>query len=153
VVAGVAVTAVVVTYAVSTAAAATGAVDPLFPPPLLPGVKTVPEGDVAIRINPASLSCTEKGCDSPVTVESVGSLPLHITTIAFDGSGASNFNQTSDCVGKWLGERESCTVKVSFAGTASGTRQTARLVIHQTYPAIPRTSHWKVPDIPHRPST
>jgi hypothetical protein len=55
----------------------------------------------------------------PITLNNEGTGPLSISQISITGTGATDFSQTNDC-GTGVAGGGSCTIKVTFAPTATG---------------------------------
>lgn len=55
----------------------------------------------------------------PITLTNEGTGPLSISQISITGTGATDFSQTNDC-GTGVAGGGSCTIKVTFAPTATG---------------------------------
>ncbi len=79
-----------------------------------------------VSLSPTSLSfpAITVGTTSPpsvVTLTNVGTTPLNIGSIAIGGVNAADFAQTNTCPIS-VAARASCTISVTFAPTAAGTR-------------------------------
>jgi FHA domain len=99
------------------------------------GAASGPEDQVV----PQALDCgsVESGasrpCSQTLTISSVGTRPLHITSMRMTGPDADDFQQDEQCVDHVLEVGESCTTTVTFRPQDVGPR-TASLVIHQNKP-------------------
>jgi ASPM-SPD-2-Hydin domain-containing protein/HYDIN/CFA65/VesB family protein/centrosomal CEP192-like protein len=94
--------------------------------------------------NPTSLSFGNQGTGttSPaqtVTVTNNGNTSLHITSVGFTGTNASDFAKSADtCTGQAIAVNATCTVSVTFTPTATGARS-ASLSFTDDAPASPQT--------------
>ena len=79
-----------------------------------------------LAANPARLDLSPQavgtsGASSPIVLVNTGNASLNITGISVTGSNSSDFTQTNNC-GSSLPAAGSCTVNVTFAPTAAGSR-------------------------------
>ncbi len=98
----------------------------------------------AASVSPQSLSFAPQpqatlSPSQPVTVANTGGAPLRVTGLTFTGSDPGDFLVSSDdCRGAEIDPGTSCTVNVSFAPQAQGSR-TATLNIKSNDPLTPAT--------------
>jgi len=76
----------------------------------------------------ASIAVGSTSSAATLTVKNTGSPSLTVTSLAFTGADPSDFLETSTCTGVAVANGATCTVKVSFAPTATGSRS-AQLAI------------------------
>jgi FHA domain/Abnormal spindle-like microcephaly-assoc'd, ASPM-SPD-2-Hydin len=107
---------------------------PAPPPPKKP-----PPGDPGIEV--ASVDCgsvpvgTTNSCSTPI--KSVGTEPLHITSVEMTDGDNAEFDISEKCVGEWVAAGDSCELTVDFTPSAADQR-TATIVIHQNLPSPDR---------------
>jgi hypothetical protein len=93
-------------------------------------------GDLGLRVVPGSISCDEEdGCD-PITVTSIGTAPLRVTSLEFEGDAASYLTATG-CENAVLATGEACRITLEFDAENAPEAATTRLVIHQNLPEVP----------------
>ena len=93
-------------------------------------------GDLGLRVVPGSISCDEEdGCD-PITVTSIGTAPLRVTSVEFEGDAASYLTATG-CENAVLATGEACRIALEFDAENAPEAATTRLVIHQNLPEVP----------------
>lgn len=85
-----------------------------------------------VSLSPGSLTFAQQstGSTSPaqsVTLSDTGNTSLTISSIALSGANAADFAQTNDC-GSGVGVNGSCTMMVTFAPSAAGSRSASLLV-------------------------
>ncbi len=96
-----------------------------------------------ITLTPASLTFSSRVVGSAsaaqtTTLTSSGTAPLAIAGIAVSGPNAADYAQTNDCpTTGTLAVNASCTISVTFAPTASGTR-TATVTVTDDAPGSPQ---------------
>ena len=88
--------------------------------------------DRIVMLSPPSISFPDQragttSAPQPITMTNTGNATLNISGIAVQGSNASDFSETHDCLST-LNSGQSCTINVRFAPTTTGPR-TATLVI------------------------
>jgi hypothetical protein len=93
-------------------------------------------GDLGIRVEPGAITCgADHGCGT-ATVTSVGTVPLRITSLAFEDDAASYLTATG-CENAVLAEDEQCTITLEFTAENAPESATTHLVIHQNLPEVP----------------
>ena len=95
--------------------------------------RTPPVVGLGIEVTPTVLTCKPK-CDSKVTIKSTGTETLAVTSIVFDGPARAHFKQSGGCAPRELNLDETCIVEVFFSPAATGSKETAQLVINQNLP-------------------
>jgi subtilase family serine protease len=85
-----------------------------------------------VSLSPGSLTFTQQSTGSTSTAQSVtlsdtGNTSLSISSIGLSGANAADFAQTNDC-GSGVGVGGSCTIMVTFAPAAAGSRSASLLV-------------------------
>ncbi|MEK7752986.1 MAG: SBBP repeat-containing protein, partial [Acidobacteriota bacterium] len=84
-----------------------------------------------VTLNPASLSFGNQNvgttsASKTVTLTNSGTAPLVITTVTLTGAKPGDFNKTGDtCAGATIAAGNTCTMTVTFAPTALGSRSAA----------------------------
>jgi hypothetical protein len=58
----------------------------------------------------------------PVTLINQGNIPLNVLTVAFTGTGATSFAETTICIATAVPARRTCTVSVTFHPTTAGSK-------------------------------
>jgi hypothetical protein len=105
------------------------------------------EGDLGIHVDPGVIRCGAEAACGPVTVTSVGTAPLRITSLEFEGDAAS-YLTAAGCEGAVLAEQAQCTITLQFAPESAPESATTHLVIHQNFrgPAtrVPVEAHGEV---------
>jgi hypothetical protein len=85
-----------------------------------------------VSLSPGSLTFAQQSTGSTsmaqsVTLSDTGNTSLTISSIALSGANAADFAQTNDC-GSGVGVSGSCTISVTFAPAAAGSRSASLLV-------------------------
>jgi hypothetical protein len=86
-------------------------------------------GLALLAVSPSSLSFGNEvigttSASKTITLKNSGTAVLSITSIGITGSNAGDFSETTTC-GSSLGAGASCSIKVTFKPTATGTRMAA----------------------------
>jgi 6-phosphogluconolactonase (cycloisomerase 2 family) len=109
----------------------------------LAGTGLTPTSVVALMPGSLNFPLTTEGSSSPsqtITLTSSGNAPVNISSIALGGANAGDFNQTNTCQSpNTLNPGGSCSVSVTFAPTAAGTRQ-AMLLVADNAPGSPQSA-------------
>lgn len=89
------------------------------------------------EVSPASLelSCLGKKCGQKVTIRSTGTAALRLTSMAFEGEGATVWHRSNSCEHKVIPPGRACTLRVRAVRSEELTEYAAQLVIHQSTPA------------------
>jgi hypothetical protein len=93
-------------------------------------------GNLGIRVEPGSIGCDEEDGCNPVTVTSIGTALLRITSLEFEGEGAS-FLTATGCKNAVLAPGEACAITLEFSAESAPRSATTQLVIHQNLPEFP----------------
>jgi 6-phosphogluconolactonase (cycloisomerase 2 family) len=99
----------------------------------------------AVTLMPGSLNfpLTTQGSSSPsqnITLTSSGNAPVNISSITVAGANPGDFLETNTCqMPTTLNPGSSCSVSVTFAPTAAGTRQ-AMLLVTDNAPGSPQSA-------------
>ena len=93
----------------------------------------VPRGEPVVKLSFTSLgfghvTVGKKSAPKDITLSNVGNALLVISRITISGTNAGDFSETNNC-GVWVIQGRSCTINVTFAPSAPGTR-TATLSIY-----------------------
>jgi hypothetical protein len=85
-----------------------------------------------VSLSPGSLTFAQQSTGSTSTAQSVtlsdtGNTSLTLSSIGLSGANAADFAQTNDC-GSGVGVNGSCTISVTFAPSAAGSRSASLLV-------------------------
>ena len=85
-----------------------------------------------VSLSPGSLTFAQQSTGSTsmaqsVTLSDTGNTSLTISSIGLSGANAADFAQTNDC-GSGVGVSGSCTISVTFAPSAAGSRSASLLV-------------------------
>ena len=85
-----------------------------------------------VSLSPGSLTFAQQSTGSTsmaqsVTLSDTGNTSLTISSIGLSGANAADFAQTNDC-GSGVGVNGSCTISVTFAPSAAGSRSASLLV-------------------------
>ncbi len=89
-------------------------------------------------VAPTSLTFAGQTVGTPsaaqtLTLKTTGSNPLTVTSVNFSGFASADFSQTTTCLTGPIVKNATCTIKITFTPTASGSR-TASLVITANLP-------------------
>jgi hypothetical protein len=94
------------------------------------------DGPVRIQVEPGSITCeAEAGCGL-VTVTSVGTAPLRIDNLEFEGD-AGSYLTADGCENTVLAPNEHCAITLQFSSELAPESATTHLVIHQNLPLVP----------------
>jgi len=109
----------------------------------LTGTGLTPAPTLSLMPGSLNFPLTIEGTSSPsqtITITSSGNAPVNISSIALGGANSGDFNQTNTCQSPTtLNPGSSCSVSVTFAPTAAGTRQ-AMLLVTDNAPGSPQST-------------
>lgn len=97
------------------------------------GVSLTPSSLIFAGQNPG----TPPSPPQPVTLQNTGTGPLTISSISITGADPSDFNETDNCPksGATLNLNQACSIAVTFAPTATGTRSASLSVTDNAVPS------------------
>ncbi len=99
------------------------------------GVTSIDITPIDVEIGPIEVG--ETSTVETITVTNTGSEPMDITNIAITGTGATGFQESSNCSAT-LAPGESCTISVTYSAETGGT-STAQLAVYNSSSSLPQT--------------
>ena len=93
-------------------------------------------GDLALEVCPSVLTCSAEDSCGPVTVTSIGTAPLRIGSLEFEGDAGSYLTATG-CENAVLAKGQECTITLKFFPESAPESATTRLIINQNLPKVP----------------
>jgi hypothetical protein len=82
-----------------------------------------------LKVNPSRVTFAASGGAQTITVTNSGAAPLTISNIILTGINTSDFTTSGMCSEVSLSPTQSCTLSVTFAPAAQGTRNAALLLV------------------------